>query len=77
MSQQLRAVAVLAEDPGPIPSTHVASHNHLYVTLLSGELMNSSDLCKHYMFMVHRYTCRKNIYAYKIIIQVKEISKTL
>jgi hypothetical protein len=29
MAQPLRALAVLPEDPGSIPSTHMAAHNHL------------------------------------------------
>jgi hypothetical protein len=29
MAQQLRALAVLAEDPGSIPSTHIVAPNHV------------------------------------------------
>jgi hypothetical protein len=29
MAQQLRALAAFPEDPGSIPSTYMASHNHL------------------------------------------------
>lgn len=28
MAQQLREFAALAEDPGPVPSTHMGAHNH-------------------------------------------------
>jgi hypothetical protein len=29
MAQQLRALPALPENPGSIPSTHMAAHNHL------------------------------------------------
>ena len=29
MALWLTALAELAEDPGPVPSTHMAAHNHL------------------------------------------------
>lgn len=31
MVQWLRAVVALADDRGPIPSTHMVTHSHLYV----------------------------------------------
>lgn len=29
MIQELRAVAILVEDQGSVPSTHILAHNHL------------------------------------------------
>jgi hypothetical protein len=29
IAQQLETLTVLPEDPGSIPSTHIATHNHL------------------------------------------------
>jgi hypothetical protein len=44
MAQQLRALAVLVEDPSWIPSTHMVAHMELQpcVTLVSGDLIPSS-----------------------------------
>ena len=47
MSGWLRALAALAEDPGLVPSTCMAAHNHLYVQF-QGDLMPSSCLCGHW-----------------------------
>ena len=39
MAQQLRALAVLAEDPGSIPNIHTASHNCLKLHSMSSEAL--------------------------------------
>jgi hypothetical protein len=46
MAHWLRALAVLPEDPGSIPSTHMAAQNHS-ITLVPGGLIPSSDLQRH------------------------------
>lgn len=46
MSQQLRALAPLAEDPGLIPRTHMVVQNHLKTTI-PGDLKPSSDFLGH------------------------------
>ena len=55
MAQWLRALAAFPEDPGTIPSTHMGVT--VGVTPVSGDLTPSSDLCGHYMHMVHKHTC--------------------
>lgn len=38
MAQQLRALSALLEDPVLIPSTHMATHNHLYNSSPTGSV---------------------------------------
>jgi hypothetical protein len=45
MAQWLRVLALLLEDPGSIPSTHVTADNCL--TSVPGDLVPSSDLHRH------------------------------
>ena len=72
--QWLRALVAVSEDVGLVPSTHMAAHNHLCVTLVLGGPMPSSDLCRHQACMWSTYTtCSQNIHTYKI----KQIIKTI
>jgi hypothetical protein len=57
MSQQLKALATLAKDPGLIPSTHLATHDHPFTTSVPSDLVPSSGLqgfCTH-MVYIHRH----------------------
>ena len=42
MAQQLRVLAALPEDPGKIPSTHMAVHNCLIQVL--GDMTSHTDI---------------------------------
>lgn len=61
----LRALRILPEDPGLVPSTHMAALNHL--TPVLGDLMPSSGLQGNCMHMVHRNTYRQNTDTHKLI----------
>lgn len=53
-AQWLKALATLSEDPGSIPSTHMAQ---LPLLPLPEDLVSSSDLHEHQV--VHRHMCRQ------------------
>ena len=63
MSQKLRALVVLSEDPGWISSTHMAANSN-QLTLLTEGTEPSSGLCKYCMHTIH-------IHASKIFIHMK------
>ncbi|CAO2628229.1 hypothetical protein LEMLEM_LOCUS19893, partial [Lemmus lemmus] len=57
MAQQLRALAVLPEDPGSYSrSQHLYFGSQASVTPVPGDLMPSSDLCRHCIYVVYRHT---------------------
>ena len=69
MAHLLRALAALAEDPGSVPSTHTAAHNHL-LTQVPGEsntLLRALNtlLCARHSRGAH------NIYASRTPIHIK------
>lgn len=54
MIQELRAVAILVEDHGSVPSTHILAHNHLKLHFSTGTQV------------MYIYKQRQNTYIYKI-----------
>ena len=57
-----RALVALAEDPGLIPSSHMATNN---CNSSSGDPMPSPDLFGHCMTWVHLHTCRQYTHTHK------------
>ena len=49
MALQIKTPAIVVEDLGLIPSTHMVTHNHL--TPVPGPLTPSSDICRHQAHM--------------------------
>lgn len=73
--QQLRAPAVLADDPGSSPSTHMVAHKPS-VTPVPKHLTSSPSSHGHCTHMVHRCTHRKkNTQVHKIKKGKKEWKK--
>lgn len=61
VGQQLRALATLLENPGPIPSPH---------TPVPGDLLSFSGLSGH-QARVHWLKCRQSTHTHKTIVKVK------
>ena len=66
MAQKLRALAVLAEDLGSVPSSHTVPHNCL-LTPVSGNAKPSFDFCRHCTHVIHLYMQVKHSHAEKIV----------
>lgn len=64
MAQCPRALTVLPEVPGLIPTTYTHAHNHLKLQF-SGIWYPLRASTAPDMHMVHRHTCRQNIHIYK------------
>lgn len=64
MALQLRAMTTLPEDPGLNFGTFMVTQ--LSVTPVPWDPVPFSGLCRHYMCMVHRHTCRQNTFTHKI-----------
>jgi hypothetical protein len=58
-------LVALPEDPGLIPSTHMAAHRHM-LTLVPGDPTPSSGFNRHCMHVVHILKCRQNTHKHKI-----------
>jgi hypothetical protein len=63
MAQQLRTLAVLAEDPSLVDSTHRAAHNLLLLKFQEIHccLLASTDI----RYTYDKQTCRQNTHTYK------------
>lgn len=59
MAQQVGALAVLAEDPGSVPSIHMTARGHLEL-----QSVPSSGPCEHCIPVVHIDTFRQNTHPY-------------
>ena len=62
MARWLRVLFALPEDLGSISSAHRATHNHLYVAPVPGNVMPSSGLSRYCMHKVHRHRHTKHPY---------------
>lgn len=56
-SEQLRALAVIVEDPVLVPGTHMAVQ--VPVTPVPWVLMPSSGICRHCTHVAHIHVCRQ------------------
>lgn len=66
MAQQWRTLAAFLEDPGLIPNTYTAAHNHHLYPRSRGSDAVFWPLCAPGMHPVHKHTWKKHTHTHKI-----------